>query len=118
MLITRPQPRSTIPSQTCLVMLKQLSRLVLITASQLALSIFLNVVSRVMPALFTSTSIGPTLLDDLRNGRGARLEIGDVAGIGVEVLAMLLHRVEPIPRPWCLPGECVVTTGVAERRER
>ena len=31
-----------------------------ITASQFALSIFLNVMSRVMPALLTSTSIGPT----------------------------------------------------------
>ena len=30
------------------------------TASQLALSIFLNVMSRVMPALLTSTSTGPT----------------------------------------------------------
>ena len=48
------------PSQTCFVMLKQESRLVLVTASQFALSIFLNVMSRVMPALFTSTSIGPS----------------------------------------------------------
>ena len=56
----RPQPRSSIPSHTCLVMLKQESRLVFITASQLTLSIFLKVMSRVMPALFTSTSIGPT----------------------------------------------------------
>ena len=30
------------------------------TASQFALSIFLNVMSRVMPALLTSTSTGPT----------------------------------------------------------
>ena len=41
-------------------MLKQESRLVFITASQFALSIFLNVMSRVMPALLTSTSTGPT----------------------------------------------------------
>src|SRR6266545_2080698 len=61
-LIIRPQPRSVMPSQTCLVMLKQLSRLVLITASQLGLSIFLNVMSRVIPALLTSTSTGPTSL--------------------------------------------------------
>src|SRR5450755_2030283 len=62
MLMMRPQPRSTMPSQTCLVMLKHESRLVLMTASQFALSIFLNVMSRVMPALFTSTSTGPTSL--------------------------------------------------------
>ena len=48
------------PSHTCLVMLKQESRLVFMTASQLTRSIFLNVESRVIPALFTSTSIGPT----------------------------------------------------------
>ena len=57
----RPQPRSTMPSATCLVMLNRLSRLVRITASQLTLSIFLNVVSRVMPALFTRMSTAPTL---------------------------------------------------------
>src|ERR1700704_2418919 len=62
MLMIRPHPRSTMPSHTCLVMLKHESRLVLITASQFALSIFLNVMSRVMPALFTSTSTGPTSL--------------------------------------------------------
>ena len=48
------------PSITCLVMLKQESRLVRITASQSALLIFLKVMSRVMPALFTRMSIGPT----------------------------------------------------------
>jgi hypothetical protein len=32
------------------------------TASQFGLSIFLNVMSRVMPALLTSTSTGPTSL--------------------------------------------------------
>ncbi|MNC86082.1 hypothetical protein D3C83_17140 [compost metagenome] len=58
-LITRPQARSTMPSITCLVMLKQESRLVRITASQSDLDIFLNVMSRVMPALFTRMSIGP-----------------------------------------------------------
>ncbi|MNG24153.1 hypothetical protein D3C84_1088450 [compost metagenome] len=58
-LMIRPQPRSTMPSQTGLVMLKTESRLVLMTASQFGLSIFLNVMSRVMPALFTSTSTGP-----------------------------------------------------------
>ncbi len=57
----RPQPRSTMPSATCLVMLNRLSRLVRITASQFTLSIFLNVMSRVMPALFTSTSTAPSL---------------------------------------------------------
>ncbi len=55
----RPQLRSTMPSITCLVMLKQESRLVRITASQSALPIFLKVMSRVMPALFTRMSMLP-----------------------------------------------------------
>ena len=63
MLMIRPQPRSTMPSQTCFVMLKHESRFVFITASQLILSIFLNVMSRVIPALLTSTSIGPISAD-------------------------------------------------------
>src|SRR2546426_3395907 len=57
--MTRPQPRSTMPSIACLVMLKHESRLVRITSSQAALVIFLNVMSRVMPALLTRMSIGP-----------------------------------------------------------
>ena len=56
----RPQPRSTMPSHTGLVMLNTESRLVRMTASQFGLSIFLKVMSRVMPALLTSTSTGPT----------------------------------------------------------
>ncbi|MNC84564.1 hypothetical protein D3C83_01200 [compost metagenome] len=55
----RPQPRSTMPSHTGLVMLNTLSRLVRSTASQSTLPILLNVMSRVMPALLTSTSIAP-----------------------------------------------------------
>ena len=62
-LITRPQPRSTMPSHTGLVMLKALSRLVLMTASQSALVIFLKVVSRVIPALFTRTERSPNAAD-------------------------------------------------------
>ena len=58
----RPQPRSTIPSQTGLVMLKTLSRLVSITASQSTLLIFRKVMSRVMPALLMRMSTGPTSL--------------------------------------------------------
>src|SRR3989442_10374213 len=58
-LITRPQPRSTMPSQTCLVMLNTESRLVCRTASQSPLVIFLNVMSRVIPALLTRMSTGP-----------------------------------------------------------
>jgi hypothetical protein len=61
-LMIRPQPRSAMASHTGLVMLNTESRLVRITASQFGLSIFLKVMSRVMPALLTSTSIGPTSL--------------------------------------------------------
>ena len=58
----RPQPRSVMPSHTGLVMLKTESRSVRMTISQLVLSIFLKVMSRVMPALLTSTSMGPMSL--------------------------------------------------------
>ena len=56
----RPQLRSTMPSMTCFVTLKRLLRLVLMTASQSALLILRNTPSRVMPALLTRISIGPT----------------------------------------------------------
>ena len=61
--MTRPQLRSIMPSMTCLVMLKTESRLVRITTSQSFLDIFLKVMSRVMPALLTSTSTAPTSLN-------------------------------------------------------
>ena len=75
-----------------------------ITASQLALSIFLNVMSRVMPALLTSTSTGPTSLTHLRDAGDARLPVGDVARVGVELEALPLHRRKPFVRPWCCPA--------------
>jgi len=56
-----PQPRSAIFDETCLVMLKRLLRLVEITAFHCASSIRANILSRVMPALLTRMSIGPTL---------------------------------------------------------
>jgi len=55
----RPQPRSTMSGTTCLVTLNMLLRLVSITASQSSRVILRNMRSRVMPALLTSTSIGP-----------------------------------------------------------
>ncbi len=55
----RPHPRSTISGTTCLVTLNMLLRLVSITACQSSGVIFKNIRSRVIPALFTSTSIGP-----------------------------------------------------------
>ncbi len=55
----RPQPRSTMSGTTCLVALNSEVRLVLITASHSSRVILTNRRSRVMPALFTSTSIGP-----------------------------------------------------------
>ena len=50
-------------------MLKALSRFVCITASQSSLVIFLNVISRVIPALLTKTSIGPIffLMDPIQS---------------------------------------------------
>src|SRR5438067_2244489 len=51
--------RSTIPSITWRVTLKTLFRLVLITSIQSFSVIFLNIESRVMPALFTRMSTGP-----------------------------------------------------------
>ncbi|MNT78874.1 hypothetical protein D3C72_2181550 [compost metagenome] len=60
MLITRPKPRSSIDSTTGLHTLNTESRLVLITASQSALPSLRKLASRVMPALLTSTSTGPS----------------------------------------------------------
>ena len=55
----RPQPFSTMPGTTCLVTLNMLLRLVSMTAFQSSGVIFRNMRSRVMPALFTSTSMVP-----------------------------------------------------------
>src|SRR6266702_8185009 len=55
------------PSITCLVTLKRLVRLVSITAVQSSCVILRNTTSRVMPALFTSTSISPTSALTLSN---------------------------------------------------
>ena len=55
----RPKPRSTMSGTTCLVTLNIEFRLVSITASQSSRVIFRNMRSLVMPALLTSTSIGP-----------------------------------------------------------
>src|ERR1700687_40702 len=60
MLMTRPHPRFTMPSITCFVTLKRLVWLVSITAFQFSSVIFRKTPSRVMPALFTSTSTSPT----------------------------------------------------------
>ena len=94
--MTRPQPRSTMPSTTCLLMLNRLSRLVRMTASQLTLSIFLKVMSRVMPALLTRTSTAPTFCVHLGDGAGARVHVGDVAGDGGQLVAGALHARQPL----------------------
>jgi len=109
MLMMRPQPRSAIVSQTCFVMLKHESRFVFITASQFALSIFLNVMSRVMPALLTSTSTGPTssttfLTQAAHDSQSATShayawKLNPCAFIAASHSAAFV-----------LPGECVVTT--------
>ncbi|MNL78896.1 hypothetical protein D3C87_2053890 [compost metagenome] len=48
------------PSMTCLVTLNKLFRLVSMTARQSSAVIFRNSPSRVIPALLTSTSTGPS----------------------------------------------------------
>ena len=55
------------PSITCFVTLKRLVRLVSMTAVQSSCVILRNTTSRVMPALFTSTSISPTSALTLSN---------------------------------------------------
>ena len=55
----RPQPFSTMPGTTCLVTLNMAFKLVSMTAFQSSTLIFKNMRSRVIPALFTSTSMGP-----------------------------------------------------------
>src|SRR3546814_1598754 len=60
MLTMRPQPRSTMPGKVAFAMLKQPPRLMRITSFQSSKLIRARVPSRVMPALFTTMSIGPT----------------------------------------------------------
>ena len=63
----RPQPREVMPSTTCLVMLNSECRLLAITAFQSSRLIWRNSVSRLPPALLTSTSISPTSALTLAN---------------------------------------------------
>ena len=56
----RPNLRARMPSITCRVMLNSEPRLVPITAFHCSGVMRWNMVSRVMPALLTSTSIGPS----------------------------------------------------------
>ena len=58
----RPKLRSRMPSMTALDMLKHDDRLVWITAFHCSKLMRCIVVSRVMPALLTSTSTGAELL--------------------------------------------------------
>jgi len=60
MLTTRPNFAAFIPSNVSLHRLKQPPRLVSITSSHIVRVIRASVPSRVMPALLTSTSIGPS----------------------------------------------------------
>ena len=57
--MTRPNLRARMPSITWRVMLNNEPRLVLMTALHCSSVILWNAPSRVMPALLTSTSIGP-----------------------------------------------------------
>ena len=65
----RPKLRSSMPSQAALHMLKQPPRLVSSTSSQASRFIFFMVASRVMPALLTITSTGPSCRLDLGHAR-------------------------------------------------
>ena len=56
----RPKPRSAIPGEMAWVTLNRLVRLVEITASHMPRSILGKNLSRVMPAQFTSTVMGPS----------------------------------------------------------
>ena len=58
----RPKPRARMPSISGRHMLNCELRLVLITAVHCSIDILWNIVSRVIPALFTRMSIGPTSL--------------------------------------------------------
>jgi hypothetical protein len=96
MLMMRPQPRSTMPSMTCRVTLNTLFRFVLMTAFQSPSVMRLKTESRVMPALLTRMSIGPTDRAHVVEHLGARLELGNVAFRGVRLEPFLAHRREPL----------------------
>ncbi len=80
--------RAFIPSQTALVMLKQPPRLTPITSSQAARSIRFIVPSRVMPALLTTMSTGPSSASTCCDAGDAGVEIGDVPFIGLDAGAL------------------------------
>ena len=61
----RPKPRSRILLMIGRVMLNSESRLVRITCSHCSCVIFWSMASREMPALLTSTSMGPTSFSTL-----------------------------------------------------
>ncbi len=61
----RPKPRSRIPSMTLRVMLKIEARFTWITSFHCSSLILWSMASRVMPALLTSTSIGPSSFSTL-----------------------------------------------------
>ena len=60
MFTIRPQPRCRMPGNVALAVLKQPPRFTSITSFQASNVIFSSVPSRVIPALFTTTSIGPS----------------------------------------------------------
>src|SRR6185312_4817078 len=109
MLMMRPQPRSTMPSHTCFVMLKHESRFVWTTASQLALSILRNVMSRVMPALFTSTSMGPRSPVTCFTHDAAESKLATSHGYARNACPCRFID-SSHSDAFVLPGECVVTT--------
>ena len=92
----RPKLRSRMPSITGRVMVNMESRLVRITADQASWSILWNQPSRVMPALLTRMSTGPTSACDLLHALGAGRIVADVpledgdAGLVLEGLRLLL----------------------------
>ena len=75
------------PSNTALAMLKQPPKLVSITSCHFSWSIRFMVESRVMPALLTSTSTGPSRLRPA-DALLARVEVGDVPFVGRDAGAL------------------------------
>src|SRR3954465_9068651 len=92
----RPQPRARMPSITGRVMLNKESRLVRITADHCSRLILWKKPSRVMPALLTKTSTGPTSLstcftpaEQASKSPTSHLNTGN-AGLGLEGLRGLV----------------------------
>ena len=92
MLITRPQPASTMPGSTARVTLNVPFRFTPSTSSHIARVILRNDLSRVMPALLTRMSTRAEVLDDGGHAWPTLVLVGDVGPVAAGLDAWPAQR--------------------------